>query len=467
MRSLQFRALLSSFTMDWHTAKLTIKTSIPPAILVCAIQSDSWVGYFGLNSYLAPIGAAGVMAGLPQGMLFAFNAKQLIGFVVAYCWALLAGWCGVEARLHTTRDPAQLAEYNPSAEAVVALYVIAGMWFTFTVKSAFPDWNLQASVSAILAVAILPPLAKATSTQSVISQATNAFVTFVAGQAVGFVSALVIFPQTCRGLFKRDAISCLDALAAVMDAHKACVQDILSAAIPAAGDREQDTDSIGKLEGSLSRIAAEVSKAGGHARHARRELSWGSYTQAQLDKVFEMLIHILPAVSGLSLVADMMQRDTDVHAFSEQGRLADEGRVSETGEQIQDRLEKWHNTEMEMHEQLTMMIEMIVKGTKHAQIRLRQSQKRRWFGRRERRSDEENRDETMPGGVGFIESYRDVFRKNGTNSLARQQVLRRYILHRPQLGDLSRYSTAMHDDTLRYFALLHVSQMPITYIVSR
>lgn len=462
MRSLQLRALLSSFTMDWHTAKLTIKASIPPAVLVCAIQSDAWVGYFGLNSYLAPIGAAGVMAGFPQGMLFAFNAKQLIGFVVAYCWALLAGWCGVQARVHTTLDPAQLAEYNPSAEAVVALYVIAGMWFAFTVKSAFPDWNIQVSVSAILAVAILPPLAKATSTQSVISQATNVFVTFIVGQAVGFVSALVIFPQTCRGLFKRDAISCLDSLAAVMEAHKACIQDIISAAIPAAGDREEGTDSVGKLEGSLGRIAAEVAKAGGHAQHARREISWGAYTQAQLDKVFEMLVHLVPAVSGLSLVADMMQRDTDVYGFSEQRRLADEGRVTETGQQIQDRQERWHETETEMHEQLTMMMETIIKGTEHAKIRLRQSQKRRWFGRCEKRTDEENRDGTTPGGVSFIEAFRDVFKKNGTSSLARQQVLRRYILHRPQIGDLSRYSTDKHDDTLRYFALLHVSQNQVS-----
>lgn len=200
-----------------------VKTSIPSAVLVCAIQSDAWISYFGQNAYLAPIGAASVMAGYAQGMLIDFNAMQTLGYVVAYCWALLAGWCGLQARRHTSTTREDLAAYNASAEAVVAILLAFGMWFALTIKSALPSWNIQASVSAILGVAIIPALARLPAMHDITAQATKAFVTFLVGQAVGLVNALLLFPQTCRGLFKRDTISCLDALCAIMRAHEMCI----------------------------------------------------------------------------------------------------------------------------------------------------------------------------------------------------------------------------------------------------
>ncbi|KAM3498610.1 hypothetical protein MY10362_008088 [Beauveria mimosiformis] len=112
MMKQRLKALPSWLKLDWYTAKLTVKTSIPPAVLVCAIQSDAWIAYFGQNAYLAPIAAASVMAGFPQGMMIEFNAKQTIMYAVAYCWALLAGWCGLQAREHTTGASEDLTAYN-------------------------------------------------------------------------------------------------------------------------------------------------------------------------------------------------------------------------------------------------------------------------------------------------------------------------------------------------------------------
>ncbi len=456
MAKIRLKALLSWLKLDWYTVKMTVKTSIPPAVLVCAIQSDAWISYFDQNAYLAPIGAASVMAGFPQGMLIDFNAKQTLGYAVAYSWALLAGWCGLQARKHTTRTEEDLTAYNASAEAVVAIFLAFGMWFAFTVKSAFPSWNIQASVSAILGVAIIPALARLHTMHDITEQATKALVAFLAGQAVGLVNALIIFPQTCRGLFKRDAISCLDALCAIMRAHKICIQDIVSGTIPSPPEEMTDSESVEKLEAALQQLGNEVAKANSHVDHATREISWGAYQQSELDTVCSLLVQLVPPVSGLSLVADMMQREKDVFSIIGHQELANSSPEG-TNSQADQRPEDWPNTESEMQQQLCKMMEVISAGAEHAKLRLRQSQKRNWVGApSEKATDEERNGTASPGGSRFVEYYRDMFKEDGDKNLSRKQVLHRYVQHRPHVGTIGRISTDRHADTLRYFALLHV-----------
>lgn len=450
----QARALLSWLQLDWHTVKLTVKTSIPPAVLVCAIQSDTWIAYFGTNAYLAPIAAASVMAGFPQGMLLDFNAKQTLGYAVAYCWALLAGWCGLQARKHTTGPSGDLAAYNSSAEAVVAVLLTFGMWVTFTVKSAFPSWNIQASVAAILAIAMIPAIARLSTMESITKAATNAFVVFLAGQAIGLANALLIFPQTCRGLFNRATMACLDAVSAIMSAHEMCIRDVVSGTLFSSSSGTTDTKSVEELEAALQQLGNEVARANGYVDHAAREMSWGAYTQSELDTVCTLLVQLVPPVSGLSLVADMMQRETDPSSIIGHQEQVD-GKLEATEDQKKQRQNDWHKTESDMQEQLRQMSDMISSGAQHAKLRLRHSQKRNRAGVRSEVTDQESQGAVNPGGSRFIEYYREMFKEGGDQSLSRLQVLRRYVQHRPQVGTIGNTSSAKHADTLRYFALLH------------
>ncbi|KAJ6785522.1 hypothetical protein PWT90_03813 [Aphanocladium album] len=417
MTTPSLRSLIKWQKPDWHTVQLTIKTSIPPAALTCAIQSNRWIGYFGLNAYLAPITAACVMATYPQGMLIEFNAKQTFGFAVAYCWSLLAGWCGLQARRHTSGTPADLTAYNSSAEAVVAIFLVFGMWFAFTVKSAFPGWNIQASLSAILAIAVMPAIAIMPTMHGIIEAATNVFVAFLVGQA--------------------------------------CIEEIVARTIPSPSEEEASYESIGKLEAALLQLGNEVAKASRHVDHAAREISWGVYHQSELDNVCALLVQLMPRVSGLSLIADMMQRRTDLSSVVGRHQFV---RVESGKSRIQDGKpqEGWQKTELDMQDQLRKMSEMICAGTEHAERRLRQSQKRNWLGRpREKRIDEESRESANPGGALFIEHYRDMFKEDGEQNLMRQQVLHRYVQYRPKIRTNGFVSPSKHTETLRYFALLH------------
>ncbi|KAM3551408.1 hypothetical protein ARSEF4850_007887 [Beauveria asiatica] len=439
MMKQRLKALPLWLKLDWHTAKLTVKTSIPPAVLVCAIQSDAWIAYFGQNAYLAPIAAASVMAGFPQGMMLEFNAKQTIMYA---------------AREHTAGASEDLTAYNSSAEAVVAVLLAFGMWVAFTVKSAFPSWNIQVSVAAILAIAIIPAIARLPTMHAIIESATNAFVVFLTGQAVGLVNALLVFPQTCRGLFKRDAISCLDALCAIMQAHDACIEDVVAGTVPCSSSEATGSESVEQLERALHHLGNEVAKANGHVEHAAREISWGAYHQSELDTVCGLLVQLVPPVSGLSLVADMMQRETDVFGIIGHAEQASVAREDSDDQMVQPQ-DEWPSTELEMKEQLRKMTEMISTGAEHAKLRLGQGQKRSWMGTaNERSTDQERNGAISPGGSEFIEYYRDMFKEDGDKNSSRQQVLHRYVQYGPQIGKMGRVPTNRHADTLRYFALL-------------
>ncbi|KAK1141549.1 hypothetical protein N8T08_008962 [Aspergillus melleus] len=109
---------------------MAIKTAVAPTVLVCVIEVDAYINYFTTNAYLAAIMAASALPALPQAKLIEYNLQLALATVVTYCWALLAGWSAVQARKHTTNSSEDLAGYNSSAEAVVAIFMIFILWST-------------------------------------------------------------------------------------------------------------------------------------------------------------------------------------------------------------------------------------------------------------------------------------------------------------------------------------------------
>jgi hypothetical protein len=158
------KVVLSRLTLDWEAAILALKTSLAPAVLVCLIESTTWINHFTTNSYLASIVATCALPTLPRAKLIDYNFQLALALAVVYCYSLLAGWCGLQARRHTTSSTEELKDYNSSAEAVAAIFLIFIEWLVFTLKSAFPVWQLQCVLAGIYCVAVLPPTARAPDT---------------------------------------------------------------------------------------------------------------------------------------------------------------------------------------------------------------------------------------------------------------------------------------------------------------
>ncbi|PNP39586.1 hypothetical protein TGAMA5MH_08605 [Trichoderma gamsii] len=458
-RRLQVKSVLFHQTLDWYTATMAIKASIPPAVLVCAIQSDSWINHFKTNAYLAPIISTCVLPALPRAMLVRHNMRLTFAIVVAYCWALLAGWCGVQARHHTTNNLNDISAYNSSAEAVVAIFFIFCIWFTFTVKSAFPNWALHCTLAGILTVALLPSLARAPTMSDVIAESNVILEAFLVGQAVGLVNALILFPQSCRGLFRKDIELCLDGLVAVIQAQRKCMEDISLKKAPAVGEEENGSSSISQLEDALQRFVKAVGKARQDGKYAACEISWGVFDHAKLEEISSLLVDLIPPVSGLSSVADMLQ--LHVEGCNIVGDAGDDS-GSDEASNITSRDDGWQHLEAAMHQNSRHMSETMVKGVEHAKLRLESTNGRILLNKRRARKNDKEHEAgiTLPGDSSFLNSFRDVFEtgrgfSQENEDMNNKELLDCYIQHRPQVGDLNQYTSEMHYNTLRYFLFLH------------
>jgi hypothetical protein len=437
---------------------MAIKASIPPTVLVCAIQSNVWINHFKTNAYLAPIISACVLPALPRAMLIGHNIRLTLGIVLAYCWALLAGWCGVQARQNTTNNVDDINAYNSSAEAVVAIFLIFFIWCVFTLRSAFPNWGLQCTTAGTFAVAALPSLARAPNMSTVIDETSNVLESFLVGQAVGFVNALIVFPQSCRGVFRKDIVACLDALVSVMRAQRKCMEDI---SLKNVSTRAQvnSTSSVIQLEDAQQRFVNEIAKARRDVKYAAREISWGVFDHAKLEEISSLLVDLIPPASGLSSVADMLQLNND-GCYSPTNASETAGHRSTSGDDDSQHLEA------AMHQHSGKMSDAIIRGVEHAKLRLESTRRRSLFNRSRARvaDDEHHADTVNPGQAAFLESYRNVFYKSrvlgqGDEGVSNEKLLDRYIRHRPQIGDLGQYTCEMHSGTLRYFLFLHVSDV--------
>ncbi|KAL6697602.1 hypothetical protein J3F84DRAFT_369427 [Trichoderma pleuroticola] len=458
-RRLQLKAVLFQQKLDWYTATMAIKASIPPAVLVCAIQSNSWINHFKTNAYLAPIISTCVLPALPRAMLIRHNVRLTFTIVLAYCWALLAGWCGVQARQDTTNNVNELNAYNSSAEAVVAIFLISFIWCACTLKSAFPDWGLQCTIAGIYAVATLPGIARAPNMEQVIDATNNILESFLVGQAVGFVNALVLFPQSCRDVFKKDIGACLDGLADVARTQRKCMHNILSRTITGTGEMD-NSPSASQLEAALQHFVNEVSKTGQNSEYAAREISWGVFDHSQLEEISSLLVDLIPPASGLSSVADMLQLSTAAGCNPSSDACGIDPRSETDNDSSYD--DDWQHLEAAMHQHSQKMTEAIIEGIEHAKVRLELTKGRSLFSRsRVRVVDVEHRAVAVnPGEAGFLESYRDVFEKGRVlgqenEAISNKKLLDCYIQHRPQVGNLSQYTSEMHSNTLRYFLFLH------------
>ncbi|RJE27610.1 hypothetical protein PHISCL_00035 [Aspergillus sclerotialis] len=457
-RRFQIASVLKQLTLDWHTVTMAIKTSIPPTILICVIQSNTWINHFKTQAYLAAIMSVCVLPTLPRARLIEYNLQLAFTIAMSYCWVLLGGWCGLQARKHTTSSADELNAYNSSAEAVVSIFFIFLTWCAFTLKSAFPTWNIQCTWGGIFAVSTLPTVAQASTMREIIDKASITVEAFLAGQAIGFLNALIIFPQSCRGVFRKDMEACLDGLVDVMRAQKKCTQDYRSNTA-FAGREDERNSSVDQLQNALQRFINSVVEARADVEYAEREMAWDRLDHSQLDHIASTLVDLIPPVFGLGSTADMLQ----LAAYRSDQYSKDAGGAdgnSETDSAGDE--EFWRGLEDRMHEQSYRISDAIIEGTEHAKHRLELKKNRFPFRKaRARKTDEENQAFVMnPGKTSFLESYREVFCKccvlaQDMNDMEGEKLLDHYVRHRPHIGDPTQISPEAHSNTLRYFLLLH------------
>jgi Putative ER transporter, 6TM, N-terminal len=448
----QIKAVLSRLTLDWDAAILALKTSLAPTVLVCLIESTTWINHFTTNSYLAPIVATCALPTLPRAKLIDYNFQLALALAVVYCYSLLAGWCGLQARRHTTSSTEELKDYNSSAEAVAAIFLIFIEWLVFTLKSAFPVWQLQCVMAGIYCVAVLPPTARAPDMATVIDITSVSIEVFLAGQAAGFVVGLFIFPQDCRTIFINDLRKSLQGLTSIMRAQMVCMNDLKANEISRSGEEGRDL-SVNRLNAAVKSFIAMVAKARSGLDSAGRELAWSRLDQPALEKLGLLLVDMVVPLSGLTSAADMTQMVISGNIPRSRYKAADEVSHAPASDSAQDE-EHRRQLEVSMHHRSAELCNAVIEGVDHALLRLKSEGSRPLIDHfKRRKEDVETPTSSMSAGeASFLSSYQKVLDKPCSLGLT---ITDHFIRAKPK--DLEEMTREQYKELLRYFLILHVS----------
>lgn len=140
----RFRGAWNWLEIDLHAFLKMVKFALPPTICLSAYQSHSVASTFttvrvtvGMNrelnvdrikvGYIIAIGGILASTLTPRAAFLQNIIVDAFAISLATAVVLLAMWCAIQARKHTTPPGTPLSEYNSSAAAVV------GIWLFFMI----------------------------------------------------------------------------------------------------------------------------------------------------------------------------------------------------------------------------------------------------------------------------------------------------------------------------------------------
>ena len=164
---------------------------------------------------------------------------NVIGICIGACFALLAVYCSTQARAHTTQKPpttqqggpapgAQVVEYNASASAVSAIWLIANIYIVNTLRATRPQLQLPVIMYSIFAMVSCTYAPSFPTMQSGTVFVKRLLEAFLLGLGIAFGVSFVIFPKSCRGILFLQTTGLVKVIQGVLGAQKAYIQSLES-----------------------------------------------------------------------------------------------------------------------------------------------------------------------------------------------------------------------------------------------
>ena len=102
--------------------------AIPPTVALCIYQSNFFATEFQSFGYLVAVIAILSMCTQPRVPFIKGMFVTTILNVVGLCTALLAAYCSIQVRIHTTPSGQSVSVYNSSASAVSGMWLFFNIW---------------------------------------------------------------------------------------------------------------------------------------------------------------------------------------------------------------------------------------------------------------------------------------------------------------------------------------------------
>ena len=348
------------------------------------------------------------MAMLPRAKYLEALAYNILAACLAAALSLLAIWCGIKAREHTT-PPQSTAAYNSSQAAVCAIWFFFSQWAAGTVRAKIPLLQNNVflfSLLTMIAMTYAPRFHTMEQGTALVVELLEVF--FIAfGVATGV--SLLIFPMSMRTiLFKKQTAyfgalrGCVKKQAAYFRALE--TQELLSiqSTRREIADKDDESPQTGPtspfperdaLYAGLNSIIMLHTEVYNDTVYAKRELAYGKLNADDLQQLLKAFRAILTPMVGIRTIIEVFDRIAP--GTSASGQNLEVVEVS-THQKSELRL-LWSKVMLAMHDPFTEISEVIDQGFEHAAVVLE------YLPRPKASNDVEARGELKPGDPTFAE----------------------------------------------------------------
>ena len=378
---------------------MMFKGAISPAIALAAYQSTSFADTFSTLSYLVAIISVISFPILPRSKFIQTMLLNIIAICFGAAIILLAIYCSVQARAHTTpvRSPssngpspgASVVEYNSSASAVCAIWLFFNIYFANTLRASRPQLQLPVIVYSIFVNVGLTYAPSFPTMTAGISFAKRLLEAFLTGFAIGSGVSFFIFPLTVRMGFLKQASGFITAVQNTLHAQNSYLQTLEKEDMfrkPPGIENDHTNDKSGnthkatksgpiispeheRLKAAIGALGELFGKMHADMPFVKREMAFDKLDSADINELFKQFQGLLLPLTGMSSAADIFQRIAEKWGWAEPASTPSKEKSAER--EISERAKShWNEIMKTLHEPLEAMTEVMHDGLQHTLLTL-------------------------------------------------------------------------------------------------
>ena len=378
---------------------MMVKGALPPAISLAAYQGTSFADTFSTLGYLVAIMSVLSFAILPRSKFIQTMLLNVIAICFGAAILLLALYCSVQARAHTTpvRSPssngpspgASVVPYNSSASAVCAIWLFFNIYCVNTLRASRPQLQFPVIAYSIFVNVGLTYGPSFPTMAAGIAFAKRLLEAFLTGFAIAAAVSLFIFPVTVRMGFLKQAAGFIRAVQNTLQDQNSYLQtlekkdmfrkpqgveDESTNGKPGKGHKAKNSRAIVTPEHERLNVAIEAlgeiyGKMYADKPFVKRELAFDKLNGSDIDELFKHFQGLLLPLTGMGSAADIFQRIAEKWGWTEPaGTLSD---VQSTEKERSERTKsQWNEIMITLHEPLEGLTEVMHNGLEHTLLTL-------------------------------------------------------------------------------------------------
>ena len=177
---------------------MMFKGSLPPTIAIAMYQAEPVAEQYQTLGYLVAISSVLGFCIMPRGKFIQTMSLNVLAICLSAAINLLALFCAVKARAHTTPPGAPPVGYNSSASAVCAIWLIVQVYIINTLRAAKPQFQFPAILGSIFVVVSMTYGTQFPDMPTAIGFMKRLLEAFLTGFALATGVSFVVIPTSSR-----------------------------------------------------------------------------------------------------------------------------------------------------------------------------------------------------------------------------------------------------------------------------